>query len=389
MVNICGENLQHIVFWPSFPILFSFTLHQLKLMKLGKRQGLFLQKVIDRWVAEGVVNDSEAERLRNSFSVQAFSWKKLAKYSFWIALVCALISVSAIVADNYIIEWIEHLFLYSNLTLCVALGIISTCFYLLGLRGRRKRPEMEFANEALIFAGVLFTAGSVAYLGRLLDNGSGRYSLLFLLAALIYGALGFWFPSPMVWIFALITSGAWYCTEIGYQSRWHGHYLGMNYPLTFAFFGLGLVAVAFIFKFWPRFLLFYKPTLQIGLLCLFVALWVLSVFGDYYNLDEWYQVKQSSLVGWSLLLAGFSLTFVIIGIRTDNPVLRGFGIIFFFINLYTLYFEYLWNNMHKALFFFIMALSFWLLGSLAERIWYIGSPHRNGGPSISEEILEE
>ena len=358
-------------------------------MKLGKRQGKFLGKVIERWQTEGTISREEAEKLQSSFTIQTFDWKKLAKYSFWIAIVCALISVTAAVADDYIIHFIEQLFSSSNLVICIALAVFAGAFYFFGLRGRKLKPEKEFSNGALIFMGVLFTAGSIAYLGRAFDNGSKHYSILFLLAAIIYGGLGLWFPSRMVWVFALLSLGSWYGTEIGYQSGWGEYYLGMNYPLTFVFFGAGLTGAAYIFKFWKRLSLFYPSTLKMGLLYLFIALWILSIFGNYGDMDQWERVKQSSLVGWGLLFGATALVFIGIGIKTDDSITRGFGITFLFINLYTRYFEYCWNGLHKAVFFFFMALSFWVVGRWAEKIWNVGSAKSEGEPSIPEEILEE
>jgi hypothetical protein len=52
---------------------------------------------------------------------------------------------------------------------------------------------------------------------------------------------------------------------------------------------------------------------------------------------------------------------------------RGFGITFIFINLYTRFFEYFWEGTHKAIFFAILAISFWYLGSRAEKIWHLDS----------------
>jgi len=45
--------------------------------------------------------------------------------------------------------------------------------------------------------------------------------------------------------------------------------------------------------------------------------------------------------------------------------------------------------MHKAIFFFVLALSFWFVGSRAEKIWNVGTASKTGDPSISEEVLEE
>jgi len=291
-------------------------------MKLTNRQGRFLHKAIAKWQADGVITEQEADKLNNSFTTQSFDWKKLAKYSFWIAVVCALIAICAAVADDYIIHFIERIFESSNVALCIALSLLAGVFYFLGLRGRKKNPEKEFSNEALIFAGVLFTAGAIAYLGRAIDASYKHFSILFFLATVIYGALGLWFPSRMVWVFSMLLFGTWYGTEIGYQSGWGAYYWGMNYPLAFVFFGAGVVGIAFVFMYWPRFNWFYKSTLKIGLLYLFIALWLLSVFGNYGDIDRWYGVKQQQLLGWALLFAGVAL--VCIGNRscsdTDSPM---------------------------------------------------------------------
>ena len=57
------------------------------------------------------------------------------------------------------------------------------------------------------------------------------------------------------------------------------------------------------------------------------------------------------------------------GLRHDDGASRGFGLVFLFINLYTKYFEYFWDASHKAIFFFLLAVSFWLIGSKAEALW--------------------
>jgi hypothetical protein len=35
------------------------------------------------------------------------------------------------------------------------------------------------------------------------------------------------------------------------------------------------------------------------------------------------------------------------------------------------FFEYFWDTLHKAIFFAALALSFWLLGTKAEKIWHL------------------
>ena len=69
-------------------------------MKLNKSQGDLLKRVIERWEADGTIDVSTADRLKGSYTVRSFEWKELAKYSFWIAIVCGVIAVVSVLADH-------------------------------------------------------------------------------------------------------------------------------------------------------------------------------------------------------------------------------------------------------------------------------------------------
>ena len=107
------------------------------------------------------------------------------------------------------------------------------------------------------------------------------------------------------------------------------------------------------------------------MLYLFIALWIMSIFGNYGGLDEWQKVKQIELFHWSILFAAAAIGAIYHGVKYDDAMTRGFGLTFIFINLYTKFFEYFWDGTHKAIFFAILALSFWYLGVKAEKIWQL------------------
>ena len=106
---------------------------------------------------------------------------------------------------------------------------------------------------------------------------------------------------------------------------------------------------------------------------MFIALWIMSIFGNYGDAESWQRAKQIELFHWSILFAAASIASVYHGIKYDDGMTRGFGITFIFINLYTRFFEYFWEGTHKAIFFSILAISFWYLGSRAEKIWHLDS----------------
>jgi hypothetical protein len=267
---------------------------------------------------------------------------------------------------------------------CGFFAAVSAGIFRYGLFLRIRYSHRIYGNESVFFLGVLALAAAVFFLGVAIDTGTGHYSVLFLIASVLYVLLGLWFPSALVWVFGLLSLGAWMGTETGYVSGHGMYFLGMNYPLRFVIFGgaLTLLGVAgqhaavhtetSSSRFKDRLLSMSPQTKVIGLLNLFIALWIMSIFGNYGDMTQWQKARQYELLHWSILFGAASIAAIWYGLKRDDGVLRGFGLTFLFINLYTRFFEYFWDPVHKAAFFAVLAVSFWYLGSRAEAIWRFG-----------------
>ncbi len=341
-------------------------------MKLPRKQATVVRDVIEQWKQDGVIPETQAATLAATIDVQYFDWRKLAKYSFWIALFSIVSSVSAALSDRWLRGLLQQLFNLPPIARCAMLAAASAGLYRWGLARREQAPGKIYRNEAIFFLGVLATAGAIAQLGVLFDTGSGHFSILLLLSFLVYAVLGLWLESNLIWIFALASLGGWMGTETGYLSGWGAYYLGMNYPLRFVLFGGLLTACALSLETHPLGQRFFRSTLATGLLYLFIALWIMSIFGNYGDLPSWGKVKQIELFHWSILFAAVASWAIYYGLRQDNDIVKGFGLTFLGINLYTRYFELFWHSLHKAAFFAVLAMSFWYIGSKAETIWNLG-----------------
>jgi len=342
-------------------------------MQVSKKEGRILDHAINGWLETDVISESDSHKLRGSYEITSFDWKRVAKYSFWLAISCIIISVSSAISDKWIIELFKKLFDAPDYIKCLCFVVLSIGLYTLGVRRKSKNPDKIYSNEAVFFLAVVATAMSIVFLGKAIDTGSGHFSLLLLLAAIIYGILGLWFPSKLVWLFSLLSLGSWFGAETGYASGWGAYYLGMNYPLRFVLFGLVLIFLGtYFFKLWESREDFLRPTRAVGLLYLFIALWIMSIFGNYGDPDTWQKVKQIELFHWSILFAVAAIAAIYHGVKYDDEMTRGFGLTFIFINLYTRFFEYFWEGTHKAIFFALLAISFWFLGAKAEKIWQLG-----------------
>lgn len=338
-------------------------------MKLPRRKARVVLDTLAGWERDGTLAPGEAVRLSESVEVLAFDWQRLARLSFWFAVACIVVAVASVLADDALMGLLRTLFGAPAAVKAAGLAVLAAALYAAGLRRRRAHPERRLGNEAVLFLGVLATAGAIGFLGVALDTGSGRISVLLLLAALVYATLGFFFPSTLVWVFALLSLGSWLGTETGYRSEWGALYLGTGYPLRFAVFGALLLGLARGLRSWRRGRPFAHATRVVALLYLFVSLWLLSIFGNYGDLDLWRNVPQLELLPWALLLGAASAVAIVHGLRRDDGVALGFGLVFLWINLYTRFFEYFWDELHGAVFFGVLGLSFWWLGSRAERIW--------------------
>jgi hypothetical protein len=338
-------------------------------MKIDQEKSDFLDEMLSHWQHENLLTEADAKRLRSSYETKSFDWRRLAQYSFWIAMACGVISLGALLIDDKILKYLESFFDASDLLISILSAIGAAALYVLSFRRKKRVAHKVFSNEAMVFVGVMLTANAVAYLGKAIDNGSSHFSLLILVSVFIYAILAYIFKSRLIWAFVLISLGAWYGTETGYLSRWNWYFLGMNYPLRFVIFGLLVTAGSFLLQKHKKLSMFLQTNYVCGMVYLFVALWLLSVFGNFASLEDWYSVRQLSLFYWGLLSAAVCILSIYLGLKYRDDVAREFGITFLFINLYTRYFEYFWDTWHKALFFIILATSFWLIGRKAERIW--------------------
>lgn len=341
-------------------------------MKLPRKHATVVRDAIERWKQDGVIPDTQAAALAATIEVQYFDWRKLAKYSFWIALFSIVSSVSAALSDRWLMDILARLFDTPPIARCVLLAAAAASLYRWGLARRKQAPDKVYRNEALFFLGVLATAGSISQLGIALDTGSGHFSMLLLLSFLVYAVLGVVLESNLIWVFALASLGGWMGTETGYMSGWGAYYLGMNYPLRFVLFGGILTACALALETHTTGQHFFRSTLVMGLLYLFLSLWIMSIFGNYGDIHAWERAKQIELFHWSILFGAVAGWAIYYGLRHDNDITKGFGLTFLGINLYTRFFELFWNGLHKALFFALLGLSFWYIGSKAESIWNLG-----------------
>lgn len=342
----------------------------MKKLDVTKNERQTIEQALAHWQDQKILESEKVSELKNNLDDKGFEWKILARYAFWIALASLIFSVISLFSDDYLETLIEKFYDTPNTVFSIIFLLLAFLFYFLGFRNKSKFPEKTFSNETLMLAGSFATAASIGFLGKVLDREENHYTILFLLSIIIYGILSIKLNSKLIWVFTLVALGIWFATETAYHSQWGFKFWGMNYPLRFTIFGLLLTGFSYYLQPKIKILSPFKSTSYvIGLLYTMIALWLLSIFGNYSDFDKWTQVRQYEIFYWGLLGIVLSLGLALYGMKVKDHVSRDIGFVFFVINLYTRFVEYLWDNINRTIFFLILAVSFWVVGRWAERIW--------------------
>jgi len=349
-------------------------------MKLPKKKAKVVLETVATLESDRIIAPEVASAIRANVEPMGFDWRRLARYSFVAALCCVVIALVATFCDEYVIELLNRAWAYIRQFLrmppivrSVGVAIASALVIWLGLKRRATNPTKIYSNEAVFTIGALGFACSIYLFCRSINVVDAHFVLL--ASSLLYFFLGFGLESKLIWAYGILTVSSALGTDVDYG--WGCYSLGMNYPLRTVVLGAVLLGGATLAAYAinpslaslkRRVDLLFGVTRVFGLLHLFMSLWILSLWGsdwDYHPAVNF----RSDLMWWSLAFGAVAVGTVVWGLFKDDGVLRGFGLTFFFIELYTKFFEYFWNGLHKAIFFALLGLSFWLVGRKAEAMW--------------------
>ena len=344
--------------------------YSLKKLDLNRQDKETVDEALEFWKSQGYLDDEKIIELKSTIDERSFEWKVLARYAFWVALASLVFSVVSLFSDNALEKFIQQFYDTPNVVFCIGFAGLAVFFYMFGFRNKKRHPDKTFSNETLMLAGAFSTAACIGFLGQIIERDNHFYTVLFFLSIVIYAVLSVILESKLIWVFTLIALGIWFATETAFHSDWGWKFWGMNYPLRFTIFGVLLTVLAvFIQPKISKLKPFKSTSIVIGLLYTMIALWCLSIFGNYSDFDAWTKIRQYEILYWGLLATFLSLGLAIYGLKRKDNVIRDIGFVFFLINLYTRFVEYLWDNINRTIFFMILAISFWLVGLWSEKIW--------------------
>ena len=338
-------------------------------MRVNKKEARLLEKAIDQWQQEELLDTDKAAELKQSVSSYRDEFDSLAFYASIAAVSCALLAFGALVLDEKWIERLRNFFEFSEMVIGIIFAAIAVLLMVIAKRRKNKFTYATLANESFTVLIALAIGISVAYFARSLHTTYPYYGAAFLAAAIAYGLVAFFLKSKLLWVcmlLALITG--WATQTYAWSSDEAGSYFwGMNYPLRMVLLGAGLIITSFLLRNQGAFKYFYRLTWYGSWVFFLLSALFLSASGNL-SYDVWAAIRQGKLMVWAIGYTVLLALILFFSVRQKDESLRDIAIVFFLLNIYTRYFEYFWDRTNKGLFFALLALSFWLIGKKAEQL---------------------
>ena len=310
-----------------------------------------LRRQLDRFLRDGLLTATQHGELAALYPVQRWDWLGLGR---WFAVFGA---ISAAAGASLLAR---ELFGFTLEKLAVVLGVLTVMSFYTGVRvGRR---GYRWSGHALESASGMLLVGLTFTLGIIYSSGSGNWPALLLIDLAILLPLAYLRINPLQLTLVLVLFFSWFGGYTGFVSGWGMYWFSMNYPLRFFVVGLCFVMLAFGHRYGEesgvlvRYRGFFKVWLAAGMFFAEMALWLLSLFGNFGEFWRSYQENVFELFIFNVLWTAFNLLALWGGQRLALRQLRGFAITFLIIQGYTVYFAHVAGELGPVIGTFVAGL---------------------------------
>ena len=321
-----------------------------------------VRRELDELLREGLIDEATHARLRQRYPTAGWDWRSLGRW-FLIFGAISLMAGLGILGR----KWFD--FTLTKLAVVQTLGLIAS--FGIAQWVKRVRPALSWTAASLELLGGLGLIGLTFNLGAIFSTGSGNWPALLLIDWIALLVLSYALRNPLLLTLTAVVFFCWFGGFTGYASGWGAYWFGMGYPLRFLAAAATIVAVAVIHQQSEKgplapFRGFFKIWLSSGLFFAEMALWLLSLFGNF-NLENqvWHWAGGGELVLFNSLWAILNVALIGAGARLMMRMLTGYGATFLIIQIYTLFFAHLSEDLGLPLSLLIagggaLALTFYL-----------------------------
>lgn len=338
-------------------------------MRLSRKQRILAERLLSTWVDEELLTREHADRLGNSISQKTLNWKRVARNMLGLAIIFMVIAFLHLVADKWVIQFLESFFSMSDAFFLVLLLSLSVGFPFLARYFHRKGHGLNLSVETFLLLGLLAFSGAAYYANAVFQPVSVIKVLFILIVSAYTMVVSFLFHDKLMWLLGLVGILLWFGVETVRLSYWEPSFFGLNLPVRFLIFTSILVWMSKGLSLFQNLRRYKELSVHFFLMMMWVSLWMTALFGNYSSMEAWDNASAFQLLPWGVLMGVVAFIFWFMGKKRHHKEWIWMGSIALFADVYTQYFLFLWEPLPASLFFFVMALSFLVIGRKAEVIW--------------------
>ena len=302
---------------------------------------------LEQLLREGRLDDATYTELARRYPVAGWHWQALGRWFLifgGISLVCGAVMLA------------KELFTFTLEKLAVLLVLVLAALFAGGRALHRK--GLTWTGRSVELLGGFTLIGLSFTLGAIYSSGSGNWPALLLIDLLLLLPLAYLLDNLLLLVLSAVVFFTWFGGVTGYVSGWGAYWFGMNYPARFLVAGAFIAAVGVLHRraesgALARYRGFFYVWLAGGVFFAEMALWLMSLFGNFGTIWGRYHAGVAELVFFNLLWAGTNCALLFLGARYSLRMLRGFAVTYLIIQAYTLFFWYVAGHLGPVLSLFI------------------------------------
>ncbi len=304
-------------------------------MSLGTTRNARVRAELETLARIGVLTPRQLRQLGERYPSGAWNVAVLARISTVLGVLLVATGIVVMVREH--LDW----WLVSELSLGLCgIGLLVGGWFL------KRRGGLPVPAEAAELGGAISLQALVWVLAVHHSTGSGDWPAVVGANTILAACIAYATANRLVLWLGCVYVFVWLGARSGYESGWGAYWLGMDWPLRY----LALAVPSLGLAWWHsivgrgRWTPFGRVYLHFGLLTANLSLWFLSLFGSYANGNIQWGGMESERLAFSVLWGVVSLGCILAAARTGLRLLRGWGLTFLVINLYTFYFQFLVVN---------------------------------------------
>lgn len=320
-----------------------------------------VRRELNALLREGVIDTDCHAALASHYSVEPWDWRSLGRWFLIFGTISAISGIGLLARE---------VFEFTLEKLAMLLCVLTACAFAASWRLRLR--NLHWAPRAIELGGGLLLIGLTFTLGYIFSTGSGNWPALLLLDLIILLPLAYFLNNLLLLVLTLVVFFTWFGGVTGYISGWGAYFFGMNYPLRFAVAGICIALVGIVHRQaeagpFARYQGFFLVWLSGGVFFTEMALWLLSLFGNFGDIHSYHQSTAAELWLFNLVWAGFNGLLLWSGGKYRLRMLRGYAITFLIIQGYTQYFWHVARQIGMVLGTFLAGIAAFILLRLLER----------------------